>query len=111
MESLLSRFREAMPELKLKPADDENAISWRAYYLVSTTRPEADLAEAVAKLVREFVAPETWTAKDTQAVIRALPDRIVVRQTLRVHREIAKLLNELELYSSDIPGRGPPMPP
>jgi hypothetical protein len=108
IEELLAKFRQAMPAMKLTPPEDENAVVWRAYHVVSGTKPEVNLADDVVKLVREYVAPETWKAKEGQAVLRALPDRIVVRQTLRVHAEIAKFLGDLDLLHNQ---QEPPSPP
>ncbi len=63
-------------------------------------------AEDVAKIVRELVAPESWQASDGKAYLRPLGDRLIVRQTPKVHREITILLDKLGLLSGGWAGRG-----
>jgi hypothetical protein len=70
---------------------------------------DAPSAEAVAKVVRDLVAPESWDAPGTKAYLRALGDRIIVRQTPKVHREIRALLEKLGVTPTADPagsGRG-----
>jgi hypothetical protein len=56
-------------------------------------------ADDVAKIVRELVAPETWDVAGGKAYFRPLGNRLIVRQTPRIHREISSLLLELGLLT------------
>ncbi len=91
------------------PRDDE--IVLRAYVLSADVAIRAKVADEAAKLVRELVAPDSWTAKDTPAFLRVWPDRLVIRQTAKVHRDVQKLLLDLELLLPTGPSQPPPAPP
>jgi hypothetical protein len=81
-----------------------------AYPIAGDPASRAKLADEAARLIQEKIAPGTWNAKDTDAFIRAWPDRIVVRQTADVHRQVQNLLQEVELLQP--PGTAkPPAPP
>ena len=107
IEEMLAKVREAIatagettdPEKQRQAAAEQ--FSLRVYYLPPTMADggEAKTIDGVVTLIKELVAPESWKAKDTPELklIMALPDRIVVRQTGRVHREIRRLLKKLGL--------------
>jgi hypothetical protein len=61
-------------------------------------------AKEIAALLPQMVAPETWQAPG-KGVARAAAGTIVVRQTVDVHEQIARLLREL------IPEHLAPLPP
>jgi hypothetical protein len=82
-----------------------------AYAIVSDSADSAKLADEAAKLIRDTIAPETWNAKDADALIRAWPDRIVVRHTAKVHREVQKLLQEVGLLKPSDAAERPTPPP
>jgi hypothetical protein len=64
-------------------------------------------ADDVAKIVRELVAPETWDAAGGKTYLRAIGDRLIVRATPKVQREISSLLFRLgALASGDAFGGG-----
>src|SRR5262249_31983072 len=46
-------------------------------------------------LLREMIAPESWTDQGTQAQSRVFHGALVVRQTAAAHREIAELIRSL----------------
>jgi len=97
----LRRARAAQPEAAKWADDDDIRMELKVYALPATWRsrdqaadpaPTLD-AESVALLVGELVAPDSW--KNEQATIRSLGDRLVVRQTRRVQREIFNFLKQL----------------
>jgi hypothetical protein len=60
-----------------------------------------EAAADVAKIVRELVAPESWDAKDSQAYLRPLANRLIVRQTPKAHRQIRALLAKLGVLTEN----------
>jgi hypothetical protein len=58
-------------------------------------KTDAPSAEAVAKVVRDLAAPESWDVQGSRTYLRPLGDRLIVRQTPKVHREIRELLEKL----------------
>jgi hypothetical protein len=56
----------------------------------------AKLVEEAAKLLKETVAKESWE-KTPGAFVRALPDRLVVRQQVAVHKEVVRFLEEIQV--------------
>ena len=61
----------------------------------STQKPDGGAASDIAKLVKELVAPESWEAPGSKAYVRPLGNRLIVRQSLKAHREIRDLLQKL----------------
>ncbi len=61
-------------------------------------------AESVAELIKELAAPDSW--RSGQAYIRPFGDRLVVRQSRRVQREIADLMTKLSQPHSEKMGFG-----
>ncbi len=57
---------------------------------VSAVIPEKELAA----LILEFVAPQSWGTRE-DAYIKAVPGRLIVRQTERVHGKIEQFLSKL----------------
>ncbi len=64
-------------------------------------------SEELAELIKETIAPDSWFAERKGlpqeklfTISTVLPDRIVVRQTYYVHREINKLLTQLQVENS-----------
>jgi hypothetical protein len=69
-------------------------------------KAEGPSPEAVAKIVRDLVATESWDAPGSKAYLRSLGDRLIVRQTPRVHREIRALLEKLGVLADGAPAGG-----
>ena len=61
------------------------------------TQPEIPPAgvpsEPAARLIRELIEPASWN--EPGVLVRAVPDRLVVRQTKAAHRQIIDLLQQL----------------
>lgn len=62
----------------------------------SAVIPEAELLA----LIVELVAPESWSGEDVYA--KAVPGRLVIRQTHRVHAQIEKLFLRLRVPATPI---------
>jgi hypothetical protein len=69
-------------------------------------KPQNLSAGAVAAVVRDLVAPESWEAAGSKAYLRSLGDRLIVRQSPRVHREIRTLLEKLGVLADGQPAGG-----
>ncbi|MFT5525865.1 MAG: putative membrane protein YgcG, partial [Pirellulaceae bacterium] len=50
----------------------------------------------IAELLQELVVPKSWESED--AYVRALPGRLVIRQTVENHRAIIDFLKDLAVY-------------
>lgn len=70
--------------------EDLNSLQVRIY----DVRPFA--AKEVEPLVREFVRPESWNAKDRAGHIRSAGETLVIRTTARTHRDIERFLTQLK---------------
>lgn len=98
----LARARAAEPlAAEWSDADDER-MELKVYKLPSGLQardgkavsvPVAD-AEAVSQMIMDLAAPDSW--QSGRAYIRPLGDRIVVRHTRRVLRDVEQLLSQLE---------------
>jgi hypothetical protein len=56
---------------------------------------QPDLAVELAKIIPQVVEPESWKEAGGKGTIQSLQGRMIVRQTNRVHAQIAKFLREL----------------
>ncbi|MFO0897691.1 MAG: hypothetical protein U0836_09750 [Pirellulales bacterium] len=98
----LARARAAQPvAAEWSDADDER-MELKVYKLPSGLQardgkavsvPVAD-AEAVSQMIMDLAAPDSW--QSGRAYIRPLGDRLVVRHTRRVLRDVEQLLSQLE---------------
>ncbi len=75
-----------------QPADDD--LSVRAYGLLAQPAGSEITTDEVARLLKEFVAPQTW-GSDPEVQMRAVGGRLVIRQRYSVHKQIDKFLVEL----------------
>ena len=73
---------------------DPNSIVTRFYRTKSTER-----AAALEKAIATFVVPDSWT-KAGKGAIQAVESTLVIRQSVKVHGEIAKFLNRLNATES-----------
>jgi hypothetical protein len=89
----------------------DDAFGVRAYPIPVDSAVRAKVTEETASLIQELIAADTWKAKDTQALLRVWPDRLIVRQTGKVHREIQTLLDDLGLLMPAGPSQPPAPPP
>ncbi len=105
------RVRYPKPEPKPKPAaakqsraEPSAASPTLPQTYVSSGPPRASLESydpaELRQIVIELIAPESWDAKNNKRVyIRAVSDRLLIRQTPAVHRKIRALFEKL-----DVPG-------
>jgi RNA polymerase sigma factor (sigma-70 family) len=66
-------------------------------------------SDGSAELITSVVAPDSWQEKGGPGVLVSTPERLIVRNTYRVHREINELLSQLREYSNavDLSGGAP----
>ncbi|MDZ4819418.1 MAG: hypothetical protein SGJ20_10645 [Planctomycetota bacterium] len=98
-------------ELLLKPLDldyyTENGILHVTSYTAAEMKLEtrvypipqaasADDLEELSEVINTSVAPETWEQQGGSGSIKAFRRSLVISQTQRVHRDIVKLLQELQ---------------
>lgn len=94
--------------LSLPATDDSPAMVLCVYRLNNSTEHRAlPSAAELVPVVRELVAPATWAREGVY--LRAINDRLIVRQSIDVQRQIVALLAELEVIEmqrgdSDWPG-------
>lgn len=58
--------------------------------------PSRDLSAEVAKVIPQIIEPQSWKEAGGKGVIQALPGRLVILQTGRVHAQVARFLDELQ---------------
>jgi hypothetical protein len=113
IERLLADLRRHGVKSPARPAAETRqppTAVW-AYPITGDPAHRAKLAAEAARLIQEKIAPATWNAKDADAFIRAWPDRIVIRHTSRVHREVQDLLQEVGLLQPPTVAEPPAPPP
>ncbi len=105
------RVRYPKPEPKPKPVADKQsraeppaASSTLAQTYSGSGLPRASLESydpaELRQIVIELIAPESWDAEQNKRVyIRAVSDRLLIRQTPAIHRQIRALFQKL-----DVPG-------
>jgi hypothetical protein len=112
---LLAQLRSKVRKSNPTPADADQIVT-RTYTIPTgdDQRPPADGAGALAKIIRDTIAPDAWKAGDVQpgdsqqAYLGVLPDRIVVRAKRPVQREIQKLLGIIYGAAKSEHSRGAP---
>ena len=101
IESLLSKIREHREQLTSPERPDPDEIILKVYQLYPTggrdgdkEPPEVDAKEVVA-IVVELTGSELW--KTDGAYIKAMSDRLILRQRRAVHKQVHSLLSNLGL--------------
>jgi hypothetical protein len=91
----LRKARAAQPEVAEWAADDDQRMELQVY-LLNLNQGDKSVADAelVAMMVQELVEPESWQSGNGEYV-RALGDRLVVRQRRGVQREVQALLGQI----------------
>lgn len=91
----LTRAQSAQPQAAQWASEDDQRLELRVHPLVlkQGDRSLGD-ADSIAMLIHEQVAPDSWQGGQG-ASLRPLGDRLVVRHTKRVQREIERLLGQL----------------
>lgn len=59
-------------------------------------------SDGSAELITSVVAPDSWQEKGGPGVLVSTPERLIIRNTYRVHREINELLSQLREYSNAV---------
>ncbi len=110
IEKLLADLRKVMPAgmVSRKEADEKVIIKVYDASAPPTFSPKgkeipnpqadeqaAERVRQAVKIIPDLVAPGTWSGKDGPGYIRGMSDRIVVRHTRKVQREVRKLLIKL----------------
>lgn len=124
MLGLLASYREALRQSKPRPVerDDPQQVVTRFYRL------PRDLAQGVARVMRDLVAPDSWQSDDEPNAVgtwtqvpttdevqklvgqeaRVVPHRVlIIRQTRAAHEEIVELIAKVRNgYTGEVPGAG-----
>jgi hypothetical protein len=108
------------PTVEKPPAADPDALELRVYKLSwsrppaaaseqpaatqQTTDAEMRYSQQVGEAITALLEPQTWEQRGGQGTLRVIPGNesrvagmLVVRQTSAVHKQIAKLLRDLDL--------------
>lgn len=76
--------------VKTKPKNP-NELQTRIYLA-----DDAVQAKSLEGVIPVFVAAETWKGAESKAAIRVVDDKLIVRQTVKVHGEIRAFLEDLD---------------
>ncbi len=83
----------------IAPAADEDELSLKAYQLFPARHYLSDAARREqtaehANILQDMIAPQSWRSNGGDGTMAVAGCYLLVRQTPRVHREIASLLSE-----------------
>jgi hypothetical protein len=109
--NLLSQLRELhhkqQEEATKQPArpKEPETLAIKVYLLrTSTPNAPAMTPQEVAEVVKTLVEPKSWNQQDVY--IRGVTGKLVVRQLPSIHREIGKLLSQLDAVVPNMGGSG-----
>lgn len=92
----LRRTREAQPEAAQWRHEHGERFEVRVYLLnLKPDDPAQGNADTVSRLIQELVEPESW--HHDEAYVRPVGNRLVVRQRVRLHQAIERLLQQTAL--------------